>query len=160
MRNVASNPTGGYQVDRIDEFDVKISAGTVAMFPQNGDRQSGPGMIFTMESFSTPVNLDTAVSGLMKNEPAYSFGDTRIIMIDGIQGRSVDFSTIYHAVDGIILDSPGAAEGENIRGRVSLVSIDKTRLFKCVMLSPERSWGMYESVFKKILASVKFIPSE
>lgn len=151
------NPEGGFEIQPLKDYVVKMGGGTLSMFPEKGDRQSGPGMYLTGEKHASPVDLNTAVSIFKNNEPSYVFSDIKNLQIDSIPAQSLDFTMTYRAVDGIILENPGANEGDTIHGRVVIAIIQGTRVFKCVMIAPEKTWKSHEPVFMAALQTVKFI---
>jgi hypothetical protein len=156
MGDLVRNEIGGYEIRGIRDFDVKSSDGMVSMFISGGDHQSGPGLYITSELFQTPVSLEKAFDVMVKNEPANVYTQIEKTLIDGSDGISAYFSTTYHALDGIILENPGAAEGETIKGRTIIIVLDDHRLVKCVMLAPEKTWGEYEPIFQQVISSIKF----
>lgn len=151
------NPEGGFEIQPLRDYVVKMGGGTLSMFPEKGDRQSGPGMYLSGEKHASPVDLNTAVSIFKNNEPSYVFSDIENMQIDSIPAQSLDFTMTYRAVDGIILENPGANEGDTIHGRVVIAIIQGTRVFKCVMITPEKTWESHEPVFMAALKTLKFI---
>ncbi len=151
------NPEGGYKIRPLKSLEATMAGGTLSMFPVKGDRQSGPGMYLSVEKFTSPVDLNTAVNVFIKNEPSYQFSAIDKTLVDTIPARSVDFTTTYHAVDGIVLENPGADEGETIHGRVIIAVFQESRLFKCVMVAPQKYWSSYEPGFMAAIKTLKFL---
>jgi hypothetical protein len=156
MGELIQNKTGGYEIRSITGYEYRMADGYVYMFPPEGDRQSGPGLIISAEQFQEPINQEKAVEGMVKSEPAYLFSNPIRIQVGGFDGLSMDFTTIYHAVDGIILDNPGADEGEEIHGRAVLVVVDQTRLIKCIFHTPQKDWEKSKILFEDVIKSIKF----
>lgn len=158
MENTVTSLEGGYKVLPLKDYEVKIAAGTITMFPVGTDRQSGPGMFMTGEKFTSPVDLETAVNVFQKNESSFIFSRVEKTQIDGTPALALDFTKTYYALDGVILENPGAAEGETIHGRVVMAVYQNYLLFKCVMLAPEKTWKSFEPAFKSSIRTLSFIP--
>lgn len=157
MGDIVQNKTGGYEIRSIKGYDLKMAGGYLYMFPPEGDKQSGPGMIISAEQFQGSIDQKKAVEVMVKSEPAFQFSDATGIQVGGFDGLSMEFTTSYHAVDGIIFDKPGASEGEQIHGRAVLVVVNQNRLFKCLMHTPQTDWDKYKSLFDDVIKSIKFI---
>jgi len=157
MNDVHKITTTGFEIQGLEGFDSKIISNVVSIFLPDGDRQSGPGMVISIEDFEEIVDLQTAVNSLIRNEPGYTFINRKEVEINHVEGCSLDFTSIYRAPDGIILSNPGASEGDIIRGRVVLAVVDGNRLFKCLMLAPDSLWERYEPAFNKVLLTVRFV---
>ncbi len=156
MDEIIRSEAGGYAFRPLQGYETKVYAGTASMFLPDGDQQSGPGMLMMGYLFDTEVSIEKAAEVIVKTYPEYSFSKAREITIGLTEGVFMDFTSIYHAPDGIILENPGAEEGEQINGRVLVVMVSPTQQYRCLMLAPEKSWNDLLAQFEAVLSSVQF----
>lgn len=160
MDEIVRSKEGGYEFQPLQGYKTSEAAGTVSMFLPQGDQQSGPGMILSGLNFDQSVSLEQAEAVIRKTYPAYEFGKSKPYKVDQIKGVALDFTTTYHAPDGILLANPGADEGEEIQGRILVVMVSPTRQFRCTMLAPADQWNKIHSRFEKVIKSVQFLESK
>ena len=150
------SPAGGFEFQPLQGYSTTETAGSASMFLPGGDQQSGPGMLLSGLTFDQPVSLEQAEAVILKTYPAYTFDKSRPIHVDKVKGTVMEFSTVYHALDGITLDKPGADEGEEILGRVIVVMVSPTHQFRCILLAPADQWKDVRRAFDSVLKSVHF----
>lgn len=156
MDEFVRSEAGGYAFLPLQGYETKVSAGTANMFLPGGDPQSGP--VIRMEGylFDAEVDIEKALAVIVKTYPEYSFSKAREIQVGSVEGMYMDFTAVYHAPEGVILENPGAEEGEQINGRVVVVMVNPTQQYRCLMLAPEKSWDDLLPKFEAVLGSVQF----
>ncbi len=154
MEKTVRSRSGGFEFQPLEGYKVAEAAGIASMFLPGGDEQSGPGMILSGLIFDQAVSLELAEAVIVKTYPAYTFDKSKPIQVDKIKGLSLEFSSTYHAPDGIILEKPGADEGEEIQGRIIVVMLNPTQQFRCILLAPADQWKDMRHKFDKVLDSV------
>lgn len=154
MEKSIRSQSGGFEFRPLEGYKTREAAGTASMFLPGGDEQSGPGMILSGLVFDQPVSLEQAEAVIRKTYPAYEFDQSKPVKVDQIKGLSMEFTTTYHAPDGIILEKPGASEGEQIQGRIIVVMLSPTQQFRCILLAPADQWKDMRHPFDKVLDSV------
>jgi hypothetical protein len=156
MGTIIRSEVGGFEFQALQGYETKDHMGIVTMYLPDGDHQSGPGMLLIGSLFDQDVSLEQAIAVEIKSSPAYEFSEPQKIQVDGQEGTVLDFSTTYRALDGVILDHPGASEGDIIRGRVILIMLNARQQFKCVMLAPAKDWDNISPRFEKVIQSLEF----
>jgi len=147
---------GGYSIQSMPDFEIKEAGGFVTMFPPNGDKQSGPGFVISGENFDQQINLKTAIEGIIKNASNHQFDRPLPISVGGSDGLSANYFFTYHALDGVILENPGANEGERIRGQSVVVVLEDHKLIKINCYAPEKLYSSIGPVFNSVLKSIRF----
>ena len=156
MSELVRSESGGFSFRPLAGYTVMEKAGTAAMFLPDGDQQSGPGLWMAVVPLPQAVSVEQAAAVLVKSTPAYAFSPPQPITLDTRQGLSMEFTSTYHAPDGILLPQPGAAEGELLQGRMMVVLLNPTRRFTCVMLAPAAKWQSLGPQLEAAAASLKF----
>ncbi len=160
MDDVIRSTAGGFDFQPLEGYRADEKAGTAGMFLPGGDEHSGPGMLLSGLVFDQSVSLEQAEEVLRKTYPQYEFGKSRPVHVDKIKGTVIDFTSTYHAPDGIILSNPGADEGEEIRGRVIVVMVSPTQQFRCIQLAPADQWNKMQPGLDKVLKSVHLFTAQ
>lgn len=157
MGEIVQNDLGGYAVREIKGFETRVYKGYTSMMPRENDPQSGPSVELYGELFTEPVDLDRAMGAFRIIRPDVDITESRTVQVDGVDGMIIEFIYDYHALDGVIPEFSGADEGENIRGLAVVAVVDGFRLFRCVMIAPDKEWKTYAPVFQGVVESVKFL---
>lgn len=160
MDDVIRSTAGGFDFQPLQSYQAIEKAGTASMFLPGGDEQSGPGMLLSGFVFDQSVSLEQAEEVIRKTYPQYEFGKSRPLHVDKIKGTAIDFTSTYHAPDGIILTNPGADEGEEIRGRFVVVMVSPTQQFRCIQLAPADQWNKIQPGLDKVLKSVHLFTAQ
>lgn len=152
--------SGGFALLPIPGYTVTEFEGGMTLYPDPFDQASGPGMVLSNTTLDADIDLDQAVNVAYKRYSAYAFEKPQTITIGGLPAVGLDFTTEYHADDGVILDYYGAEEGEAIHGRIVLVLRDPQTLFEVFMLAPEADWKDVLPLYEDVLESIQFLPGD
>lgn len=154
MGETLRSEAGGFELTALDGYETHQAGETIEMFLPGGDLQSGPGLIVSGLRFEQDVTLQQAEAVIRKTYTAYEFGKAKPYRLDKIKGLALDFSTVYRAPDGVVMPNPGAAEGEEIRGRVVVVMVTPRQQLRCLLLAPTSQWNTARSRLEKVLKSL------
>lgn len=150
--------SGAFSLVPIPGYTLAQTVSGMTLYPDPFDPASGPGMVLGTTTLEAAVDLDQAAAVARKRYSAYLFSDPVQVEIGGITGVQLDFTTEYHADDGVVLDYYGADEGEIINGRLILVLLDPQTLFEARMLAPQSQWKKVLPLYQEVIKRIGFAP--